>query len=103
MGGHGDQITMLDLCSFQDGACRLAAFMARRDGQVLAPEFRPDFFQILPVFFYFMRIGEIEVFLPLRRPPRGNVQQNDFGTGQARQFLDVRQELRIRLAVIERD
>src|ERR1019366_4895326 len=62
MCGHGDQIAMFGFRSFQDGACRLAAFMARRDVQIFAMEFRANLLQIFPVFSYFLGIGEVQVF-----------------------------------------
>src|ERR1035437_2855686 len=103
VGGHGDEITMLGSGGFENGACRLSTFMPHCDAQVLVPKFRADLLQIFPIHSDFLGIGKIQVFLPLRRPPGRNVQQEKFGARQARQFLDVRQQESVSFAEIKRD
>src|SRR5438876_9005853 len=103
VGGHGDQVAVLRAGGLQDLLGRLAQSVKRLHLEPLPLELRAHSLQVLAVLLHFSRVRQVKIALPLRRPARGHVDQEDARPRKARQFLHARQQSGVRAAVVESD
>src|SRR5438105_3241895 len=103
VGGHGDQVAVLRAGGLQDLVRRLTQGVKRLDLEPLPLELAAHSLQVLAVLLHFSRVRQVEIALPLRRPARGDVDQEDAGPREARQLLHARQQSGVRVTVVESD
>src|SRR6266545_4714059 len=103
VGGHRNEIALLLIGQPQDLARRVSHRQPRGHRQSrLGAERGGGVLQIRAVLAYLLRFRQVQAIEIARGPAIGDVHEQHFGAGQAREVADMRQQHRVGIGVIER-